>query len=55
MVVDCNFENLLWKELDIDIVIDVIGKFNYGDKVIVYIKVGVKKVLLIGFLKGGYV
>lgn len=50
---DCNLENLLWNEMDIDVVIEVIGKFNYGDKVVVYINVGVKKVLFIGLFKGG--
>lgn len=52
LVSDRNPENLLWKELDIDIVIEATGKFNHGDKAIAHIHAGVKKVLLTGPSKG---
>ena len=55
LVSDRNPENLLWKELDIDIVIEATGKFNHGDKAIAHIHAGVKKVLLTGPSKGGKV
>ena len=55
LVSDRNPENLLWKELDIDIVIEATDKFNHGDKAIAHIHAGVKKVLLTGPSKGGKV
>ncbi|MCE5089907.1 type I glyceraldehyde-3-phosphate dehydrogenase [Staphylococcus devriesei] len=55
LVSDRNPENLPWKELDIDIVIEATGKFNHGDKAISHINAGAKKVLLTGPSKGGEV
>ncbi|MBE7295425.1 type I glyceraldehyde-3-phosphate dehydrogenase [Staphylococcus haemolyticus] len=55
LVSDRNPENLPWKDLDIDIVIEATGKFNHGDKAIGHINVGAKKVLLTGPSKGGHV
>lgn len=55
LVSDRNPENLPWKELDIDIVIEATGKFNHGDKAIGHINAGAKKVLLTGPSKGGHV
>lgn len=55
LVSDRNPENLPWKELDIDIVIEATGKFNHGDKAISHINAGAKKVLLTGPSKGGKV
>lgn len=43
----CDLKQLFWWEYDIDIVVEVIGKFNLKDKVMGYIEVGVKKVILI--------
>ena len=54
LVSDRNPENLPWKDLDIDIVIEATGKFNHGDKAIGHINAG-KKVLLTGPSKGGHV
>ncbi|MCI2947746.1 glyceraldehyde-3-phosphate dehydrogenase (NAD(P)+) (phosphorylating) [Staphylococcus caledonicus] len=55
LVSDRNPENLPWKELNIDIVIEATGKFNHGDKAISHINAGAKKVLLTGPSKGGKV
>lgn len=55
LVSDRNPENLPWKDLDIDIVIEATGKFNHGDKAISHINAGAKKVLLTGPSKGGHV
>lgn len=55
LVSDRNPENLPWKDLDIDIVIEATGKFNHGDKAISHINAGAKKVLLTGPSKGGKV
>lgn len=55
LVSDRNPENLPWKELDVDIVIEATGKFNHGDKADAHIKAGAKKVLLTGPSKGGHV
>ena len=55
LVSDRNPENLPWKDLDIDIVIEATGKFNHGDKAIAHINAGAKKVLLTGPSKGGHV
>ncbi|PTJ96382.1 glyceraldehyde-3-phosphate dehydrogenase [Staphylococcus simulans] len=55
LVSDRNPENLPWKDLDIDIVIEATGKFNHGDKADTHIKAGAKKVLLTGPSKGGHV
>lgn len=55
LVSDRNPENLPWKELDIDIVIEATGKFNHGDKAVAHINAGAKKVLLTGPSKGGHV
>ncbi|UXR46277.1 glyceraldehyde-3-phosphate dehydrogenase [Staphylococcus simulans] len=55
LVSDRNPENLPWKDLDIDIVIEATGKFNHGDKADAHIKAGAKKVLLTGPSKGGHV
>lgn len=55
LVADRNPENLPWKEMDIDIVIEATGKFNHGDKAIAHINAGAKKVLLTGPSKGGKV
>lgn len=55
LVSDRNPENLPWKDLDIDVVIEATGKFNHGDKAIAHINAGVKKVLLTGPSKGGHV
>ncbi|MFS0660327.1 glyceraldehyde-3-phosphate dehydrogenase [Niallia alba] len=41
-----NPENLPWKELDIDIVIEATGKFNARDKAALHLKAGAKKVVL---------
>ena len=43
LVSDRNPENLPWKELDIDIVIEATGKFNHGDKAVAHINAGAKK------------
>lgn len=50
---DRNPENLPWKDLGIDIVVEATGKFNHGDKAIAHIKAGAKKVILTGPSKGG--
>lgn len=55
LVSDRNPENLPWKSLDIDVVIEATGKFNHGDKADAHIKAGAKKVLLTGPSKGGHV
>lgn len=55
LVSDRNPENLPWRDLDIDIVIEATGKFNHGDKAIGHINAGAKKVLLTGPSKGGNV
>lgn len=55
LVSDRNPENLPWKDLDIDIVIEATGKFNHGDKAIGHINAGAKKVLLTSPSKGGHV
>lgn len=55
LVSDRNPENLPWKDLDIDVVIEATGKFNHGDKAIAHINAGAKKVLLTGPSKGGHV
>ncbi|TXC90179.1 glyceraldehyde-3-phosphate dehydrogenase [Metabacillus litoralis] len=39
-------ENLPWKQLGIDIVIEATGKFNHRDQAILHIKAGAKKVIL---------
>ncbi|MBM7605668.1 glyceraldehyde 3-phosphate dehydrogenase [Metabacillus crassostreae] len=41
-----NPENLPWKQLGIDIVIEATGKFNHRDQAILHIKAGAKKVIL---------
>ena len=48
-----NPENLPWKSLNIDIVIEATGKFNHGDKASAHLTAGAKKVLLTGPSKGG--
>ncbi|HJF67934.1 MAG TPA: type I glyceraldehyde-3-phosphate dehydrogenase [Staphylococcus kloosii] len=53
LVSDRNPENLPWKSLNIDIVIEATGKFNHGDKAVGHINAGAKKVLLTGPSKGG--
>ncbi|WP_394861463.1 type I glyceraldehyde-3-phosphate dehydrogenase [Staphylococcus hominis] len=55
LVSDRNPENLPWKDLNIDIVIEATGKFNHGDKAVGHIHAGAKKVLLTGPSKGGEV
>ncbi|MDU6507219.1 MAG: glyceraldehyde 3-phosphate dehydrogenase NAD-binding domain-containing protein, partial [Staphylococcus sp.] len=55
LVSDRNPENLPWKDLNIDIVIEATGKFNHGDKAVGHIRAGAKKVLLTGPSKGGEV
>ncbi|SUK13294.1 glyceraldehyde-3-phosphate dehydrogenase [Staphylococcus agnetis] len=55
LVSDRNPENLPWKALDIDVVIEATGKFNHGDKADAHIRAGAKKVLLTGPSKGGHV
>ncbi|NJH82001.1 glyceraldehyde-3-phosphate dehydrogenase [Staphylococcus hyicus] len=55
LVSDRNPENLPWKSLEIDVVIEATGKFNHGDKADAHIKAGAKKVLLTGPSKGGHV
>ena len=55
LVSDRNPENLPWKDLNIDIVIEATGKFNPGEKADAHIKAGAKKVLLTGPSKGGHV
>lgn len=55
LVSNRNPENLPWKDLNIDIVIEATGKFNHGDKADAHIKAGAKKVLLTGPSKGGHV
>lgn len=45
-------ENLPWKELNIDLVLDCTGKFNERDKAEKHIKAGAKKVLLSAPAKG---
>ncbi|MCO4357431.1 type I glyceraldehyde-3-phosphate dehydrogenase [Staphylococcus agnetis] len=55
LVSDRNPENLLWKALGIDVVIEATGKFNHGDKADAHIRAGAKKVLLTGPSKGGHV
>lgn len=52
LVSDRNPENLPWKSMNIDIVIEATGKFNHGDKADAHIKAGAKKVLLTGPSKG---
>ena len=52
---DRNPENLPWKDLGIDIVIEATGAFNHGDKAQAHINAGAKKVLLTGPSKGGNV
>lgn len=42
----CDLLNLFWKEFGIDLVVEVMGKFNLREKVQLYIEVGVKKVVL---------
>ncbi|MCG7338475.1 type I glyceraldehyde-3-phosphate dehydrogenase [Staphylococcus sp. ACRSN] len=53
LVSDRNPENLPWKTMGIDVVIEATGKFNHGDKAIAHINAGAKKVLLTGPSKGG--
>ena len=53
LLADRNPENLPWKALDIDIVIEATGKFNHGDKASAHLTAGAKKVLLTGPSKGG--
>lgn len=53
LVSDRNPENLPWKSLNIDTVIEATGKFNHGDKAVGHINAGAKKVLLTGPSKGG--
>ncbi|MGJ5711732.1 glyceraldehyde-3-phosphate dehydrogenase [Staphylococcus auricularis] len=55
LVSDRNPENLPWKTLGIDLVIDATGVFNHGDKAQAHIDAGAKKVLLTGPSKGGHV
>ncbi|MBI5974215.1 glyceraldehyde-3-phosphate dehydrogenase [Staphylococcus canis] len=55
LVSDRNPENLPWKDLGIDVVVEATGKFNHGDKAIAHINAGAKKVLLTGPSKGGEV
>lgn len=55
LVSDRNPENLPWKDLGIDVVVEATGKFNHGDKAIAHIKAGAKKVILTGPSKGGEV
>lgn len=55
LVSDRNPENLPWKDLGSDVVIEATGKFNHGDKADAHIKAGAKKVLLTGPSKGGHV
>lgn len=55
LVSDRNPENLPWKDLGIDVVIEATGKFNHGDKADAHIRAGAKKVLLTGPSKGGHV
>ena len=43
LVSDRNPENLPWKDLNIDIVIEATGKFNHGDKAVGHIHAGAKK------------
>ena len=43
LVSDRNPENLPWKDLEIDIVIEATGKFNHGDKAKAHIQAGAKK------------
>ena len=52
---DRNPENLPWKDLGIDVVIEATGVFNHGDKAQAHITAGAKKVLLTGPSKGGNV
>lgn len=53
LVSDRNPENLPWRDLDVDIVVEATGKFNHGDKAIAHIRAGAKKVILTGPSKGG--
>lgn len=53
LLADRNPENLPWKSLNIDIVIEATGKFNHGDKASAHLTAGAKKVLLTGPSKGG--
>lgn len=53
LVSDRNPENLPWRDLGIDIVVEATGKFNHGDKAVAHIKAGAKKVILTGPSKGG--
>ena len=55
LISDRNPENLPWKDLGIDVVIEATGKFNHGDKADAHIRAGAKKVLLTGPSKGGHV
>src|SRR5699024_11435072 len=43
---DRNPENLPWKDLGIDLVIEATGAFNHGDKAAAHINAGAKKVLI---------
>lgn len=49
--VERNLENLKWDVVGVEIVLDCIGIFIDFDNVFVYIKVGVKKVVIFVFLK----
>ena len=53
LLADRNPENLPWKSLNNDIVIEATGKFNHGDKASAHLTAGAKKVLLTGPSKGG--
>lgn len=48
---NCDLKELFWIDLGVEVVIEVIGKFNLKEKVIFYVEVGVKKVILIVFGK----
>ena len=45
LVSDRNPENLPWRELDIDLVIEATGKFNHGDKAIGILTQGLKSII----------
>lgn len=51
VIVECNLVDLKWGEIGVDVVVEVIGLFLIDEIVCKYIEVGVKKVVLIGFLK----
>ncbi|ARJ49980.1 glyceraldehyde-3-phosphate dehydrogenase [Staphylococcus lutrae] len=53
LVSDRNPENLPWKDLNIDVVVEATGKFNHGDQAQAHIRAGAKKVILTGPSKGG--